>query len=444
MKTIGDSIDTYRIVWKQDEPGSWESYLVENVSEPGSLYCLQVQPRSRFTRQEEYSAFRTQMEALQKVRELYIHRLIGFGADGGGHPYLVYPEVTVGLKSLQSRLQEGPLGEDEAKGILTRVGMALVFAHQQGVVHGFFSPESVLLMGDGDVRVFSFLSSVPDTSLARVSLPRGYRFLDEKASRLSDQYALASLANELLLQPGRLPTNATVLHQAISRAQLSDPARRFATIREFLLQLGIELTLPQSEQEREVPPARPEEKTQFDYAMEALQARGRSDIVSNVEEPTRTTNPPPATKSTGAGTMASTPPQTRTGDASPAAKRPTNRRGCLITLLCILLIPLLIFLHSILPASAATVTIAPVDQQLHQNYQLKEAAATNLAAQQFGGHTLTYKTKTTTKSSHISKKTFVEGTSAQGHLVFSQISDPIYLDLYDLSIDVGNNITLIV
>lgn len=430
MRNIGDFIDTYRIVWKQENAESRESYLVERATDPGLLYYLQVEARSSFSGSTDYNSFIAQMGSLQKIRELYIHRLIDFGADEEGHPYFVYPEATLGQKSLKDRLQTGGVRPDDARRILTRVGMALVLAHQQGIVHGFFSPSSVLWIDDSDVRVFAFLSSALNTAAMRAELPQAYRFPEKNASRQSDQYALAALAQELLLPPENLPENASALRQAIVTAQSTEPGQRFASVREFLRQLGIELALPSSELEKEVSSTRSEADARSAFSSAQTKKQTQSAFTGSTQQ-------------TYAGTTASFSTAPGSKSTSPAAKRPaSSRRGCLITLLCILLIPLLIILHTFLPASAATVTITPVDQKFEQLYQLTEASQTNLAAQQFGGRTLTYETKTNTKSTHISKKTFVEGSAATGKLVFSQISSNIYLDLYTLTIDVGNGVSL--
>lgn len=98
-----------------------------------------------------------------------------------------------------------------------------------------------------------------------------------------------------------------------------------------------------------------------------------------------------------------------------------------IALLCLVLILSLIFLHRVLPASTATVTITPQSQTLYQSYFLTVSNQTNLASEHIRGRTLTYKTSTRTKTVQVQNIKDVGIVDAHGTIVFSQLSGEIDL-----------------
>jgi serine/threonine protein kinase len=143
--------------------------------------------------------------------------------------------------SLRQRLNE--VGSEllplkEALALLGQVGEALHFAHTQGVVHANLKPENIFIQSDGTVLLADFLlptlaRSAQATRL--LSTFSAFYMAPEQfggtPTPLSDQYALACLAYELLTgQPPFEADNLTLLarmhatQQPISPAQLQ-PAR---------------------------------------------------------------------------------------------------------------------------------------------------------------------------------------------------------------------------
>lgn len=129
-----------------------------------------------------------------------------------------------------------------------------MLAHQHDLVYGHLSSESIFLTPAGETCLLPFCSSALDTSAARAALPPAYRSPGSEASRLSDQYGLAGLVQQLLLEQGSLPEDAPVLQQAIARAQSQKPRDRFERLRDFLGEVGIPLHLAEHEKEFAVPP----------------------------------------------------------------------------------------------------------------------------------------------------------------------------------------------
>jgi serine/threonine protein kinase len=176
--------------------------------------------------------------ALQEVRALaslkyrYILPILEAGIDENV-PYLVYPYMEAG--SLRQRLtatQYGLLPLKEVLVILSQVGNALHFAHQQQIVHANMKPENVLFSSDGEAILADFLvqtftqSERAARTLAIFSA--GYMAPEQFQgvfTPLSDQYALACLAYTLLT--GRPPfevDNFETLAQKHATEQPRSPA----------------------------------------------------------------------------------------------------------------------------------------------------------------------------------------------------------------------------
>jgi serine/threonine protein kinase len=196
--------------------------------------------------------FLKQMNILKKLHPPFFLEVEDFGVDTDNHPYVLLAYEAEQLSTLSERLQHGPLPEDHAEKILGEVSTALVLAHQHDLVYGLLSPENILLTPAGETRLLPFCSSALNTNTARAALPPAYRFPESEASRLSDQYVLAGLVQQLLLEQGSLPEDAPMLQQAISRAQSKELHRRFETLREFLGEVGIPLHLAENEKEFDV------------------------------------------------------------------------------------------------------------------------------------------------------------------------------------------------
>ena len=58
--------------------------------------------------------------------------------------------------------RDGPLPPAQAAQVAAQVGQALAYAHRVGVVHGSLSPATILLAGDGSVKVTNFAMSGSD------------------------------------------------------------------------------------------------------------------------------------------------------------------------------------------------------------------------------------------------------------------------------------------
>jgi serine/threonine protein kinase len=187
-------------------------------------------------------------------------------------PYLISEYIASG--SLQDRLQDSysghPMPLKEALPILTEIGQALHYAHQQHIVHGNLKPQNVLLTVQNDVlltdfhvHVFESPEKTDDTHPIERSTYWAPEQLSGSTSEKSDQYALACIAYELLtgfkafmvpsvkspgmyyktkslIAPGRFnPTLPSYIEEAILKAMSREPAQRYPDIKAFLYAMGL-------------------------------------------------------------------------------------------------------------------------------------------------------------------------------------------------------------
>lgn len=422
MKNIGGHIDNYRIIWNQSSSVLYDRYIVERVSDPGKLYVLQKWNTVRIAGKQGFPFFRAQMNQLKDLHSPLILAGEDFGADTDDHPYVLLPYETAQAETVADRLQHKSITEDEAEKILVDTSAALVLAHQHNLIHGFFSSECVLLTAEGEVRVAAFLSPGLDLAIDRAPLPIQYRFPESQATYLSDQYALAGLLQDLLLEQGELPEDAAILRRAIARAQTKEPMRRFQSIREFLGKVGIPLSLAESERKFETPPL----KARIDEQMNNSTTTPQGFALPHTERWNSATARARHTKLHM--------PHVLTGRRARTAA------------LCLGLIFCLIILHIVLPASAATVTIVPMSRTLSQTYHLAVSTQTDLTSHQVRGRMLTYKTSTRSKTVPVHNTGHLDAASASGQIVFSQLTEEIDLSkMFDaFRINLSQGITLVV
>jgi serine/threonine protein kinase len=251
------------------------THLAERQSLPGDVVVVKIFEALPLLSSEE------QDQVLEEVRLLtYLeHPAILPILDNGVYEkmlYLVYPYA--GGCSLRQRLTEAAgelLPLKEVLAILRQVGEALHFAHTQRVVHGNLKPENLLFQEGGKVLLGDFLlptlakseqtSRLLSTFAAFYMAPEQFH---SGATPLSDQYALACLAYELLtgrppfeadnltllarlhatqkpISPASLqPQRAQHVEQAILRALAKRPEKRYPDLQSFLADLVAPPPLP--------------------------------------------------------------------------------------------------------------------------------------------------------------------------------------------------------
>ena len=159
-------------------------------------------------------------------------------ADVDGLPYFIMPFVQG--ESLRARLLRGPMSVREAVGIMRDVSRALMYAHDQGVVHRDVKPDNILLAG-GSATVTDFgvakalavaSSRHPDSgpvpsSITETGISLGTPIYmapeqvaaDPNIDFRADLYSLGIVAYEMLI--GAPPFHGRT-RQAVMTAQLTE------------------------------------------------------------------------------------------------------------------------------------------------------------------------------------------------------------------------------
>ncbi len=225
--------------------------------------------------------FRTERRILARLAHPHIARLLDGGRTEDGLPYLVMEYVSG--EPITTYCRERNLSLEERLRLFAPVCEAVEFAHHHLVVHRDIKPSNILVTGDGVVKLLDFgiaklMESEEETrdglthTLNRAMTPdyaSPEQILGEPVTTLSDVYALGVLLFELLADrapyrtaeltprelerlvcdtppprvseaapPGRKRRLKGDLDTIVASAMHRDPARRPASAREFLADLG--------------------------------------------------------------------------------------------------------------------------------------------------------------------------------------------------------------
>ncbi len=266
-KQIGSS---YRIVAELGRGGFGDVYLGQHIffanRPPVAIKLLHTFLRSP----KERDQFIQEAQLLNSLTHPHILPIL----DAGMHeslPFIVMEYASGG--SLQDRLEQHPKQPfpiAEAITIITHIGEALHYAHQQNIVHRDLKPDNILFNSKGEAMLADFglaaiLSSAGTRDIGSAGTPAymAPEMFEGKVSVKSDQYALGCIAYELVT--GRKPIEieglpviavqyqhakvepiapsqhnpriSSHIEQAILKAMTKDRTNRHADIRAFLTAL---------------------------------------------------------------------------------------------------------------------------------------------------------------------------------------------------------------
>jgi len=176
-----------------------------------------------------------------EMEQMLLPRLSGphvpacFGTGDFAHQAYVVIERIPG-KTLYSRLEELPLGYEEARGIVQKIALALADLHRQNVIHHDIKPSSIMFRPSGEVVLIDFGLShhnqLPDLLQEEFRLPYGTapymapeRLLGVRDDPRSDLFSLGVLLYFFTtgVRPfGESETNAR--HAAAAVARPASPA----------------------------------------------------------------------------------------------------------------------------------------------------------------------------------------------------------------------------
>ncbi len=210
---IGKQIGNYRVVSEISSGAFGSVYQAQHFILRERTVAIKIL-HAYLSSSKEREQFLQEAQFLEKLKHHHILSIIDVGFSEG-FPYLMAEYASRGslrehLKGQSPRL----LSLDEAGTILSQIGQALHYAHQQNIIHRDLKPENILFNAQGDALLadFGIATMLSTASIKHVTVIGGtppYMAPEQfqgMVSKESDQYALGCIAYELLT--GRQPFSA--------------------------------------------------------------------------------------------------------------------------------------------------------------------------------------------------------------------------------------------
>ena len=150
---IGQTISHYRIIEKLGEGGMGVVYKAHDthLDRPVALKFLPPHLTSNAEAKERFMHEAKAASALQHTNICVIH---DFDNTPEGQLFIAM-EYLQG-KTLKEKLEDGPLGTEEAVGIALQVARGLTRAHEHGIVHRDIKPANIIVTSEGLAKIVDF------------------------------------------------------------------------------------------------------------------------------------------------------------------------------------------------------------------------------------------------------------------------------------------------
>jgi serine/threonine protein kinase len=211
---VGKQIGNYRITDLFDSGSFGRIYRATHIYLPNRIVAIKVMHLSYLGSQKERENFLQEARLLEISKHPNILSIYDLGIDEG-YPYFIAEFAPNGsLRSRIHRYLPHPMPQQEALTILTQVGQALHYVHEQLIVHRDLKPENILFNAKNEALIADFgIAVFLETQKTKyVNVIGSPHYMPPEqfegfASRRSDQYALACIAYELFT--GQPPFNAS-------------------------------------------------------------------------------------------------------------------------------------------------------------------------------------------------------------------------------------------
>jgi serine/threonine protein kinase len=208
--------ENYRLMAKLGSGAFGHVYKAQHVILTSRIVAIKIMRPELAENEEAVIRFLNESQYLYELKHPYMLPMIDAGISiSNGVIYQVTEYASKG--SLRTRLQRQsmhPLSIAEAITIISQIGQALQYAHDQNVVHRDLKPENILfyvkdaaLVADFGIATVLNTSSIKHTNAVgtyQYMAPEEYQDL---VCKESDQYALGCIAYELFT--GHLPFEAS-------------------------------------------------------------------------------------------------------------------------------------------------------------------------------------------------------------------------------------------
>lgn len=202
---IGKQIGNYRITGPLDSGAFGSVYKGVHLYLSHREVAIKMMHHTHLGEEHERASFIQEAQFLEMLKHPHILPIYDVGIDEGT-PYIIAELASNGsLRALMKARKPNLLAQDETLTILSQIGQALDYVHQQNIVHRDLKPENILfdarqdaLLADFGIAVFLETTKTKYVDVIGSPLYMAPEQFEGFASRRSDQYALACIGYEML------------------------------------------------------------------------------------------------------------------------------------------------------------------------------------------------------------------------------------------------------
>jgi len=233
MSSENITIGNYHILSNIASGSFGRVYLAQHSVLTTRTVALKLMHTVPLSSKQEFEQFLNEAKLLELLHHPYILPILDVGIHEG-IPYIV-SEYAAG-NSLRTRLNNSQCSLEESLLLLSQVGQALNYAHQQNIIHRDLKPENILFNAKGDALLvdFGLATMLTTSSVKYVSNAGTPRYMAPEqcrgiVSKESDQYALGCIAYELFTghPPFSGPDPMALMYQHVNETPI--PLRTYNT-----------------------------------------------------------------------------------------------------------------------------------------------------------------------------------------------------------------------
>lgn len=222
--TVGENIGPYRIVEKLGQGGMATVYKAYHASLDRYVALKALHPA--FNEDKSFaSRFQREARVVARLEHPNIVPVYDY-AEHENRPYLVMKYIEG--DTLKARLDQGPLASDEISRIVDAMGLALAYAHKQGILHRDIKPSNVIIANDGQIYLADFglarIAQSGESTLSSDMIMGTPQYISPEQAmgkgdldQRTDLYSFGVMLYEMVV--GRVPFNAdtpfSIIHDHI-------------------------------------------------------------------------------------------------------------------------------------------------------------------------------------------------------------------------------------